>query len=144
MAVLSLGHQQAYLRLAYGFDRVVGTLVRIAVPRAWPGMYLKRPVADRPLGTFYLEGTVLTLPNSTSDPIRGLEVDSLFSGATRVVIEVNDRVVLDQVVVPGRQVLALTAAEVGAAGPLAVRLHFPEEAARPAGFLWPLRMGVVR
>jgi len=144
MAVLSLGHQQAYLRLAYGFDRAVGTLVQLAVPQAWPGIYLQRPVADRPLGTFYLEGTVLTLPNSTSDPIRGLEVDSLFSGATRVVIEVNDRVVLDQVVVPGRQVLALTAAEVGAAGPLAVRLHFPEEAARPAGFLWPLRMGVVR
>lgn len=144
MTVLSLTHQQAYLRLAYGFDRAVSTLVQRAVPHAWPASYFKRPVVDRPLGTFYVEGTTFALPNSAGEPVRGLEVDSLFSGATRMVVEINDRVVRDQAILPGRQVLPLENAVAAPSGALAVRLHFPDQDVRPPGFLWPLRVGPLR
>ncbi len=143
LSYLSIGHPDTYVRLAYRSDRMTADLLRQVGLGAWPASYLVDEVTQRPWGIFYPEQSALKLRAWSPEPIRSLEVESLFPAATRVAVEVDGRIVGEERIAPGLRAVRLREPlVVGPPGQVtSVRLHFPDEPPRPAGFLWPLRVG---
>ncbi len=142
MNYLHIAYADTYLRLAYRFDRATARVLQRVAPGVWPASYLANDVRQRPWGVFYPEQSTLTVKAWSAEPIRSLEVESLFPTATRMRVEINGQVVGEEKVRPGLRAVRLREPlVVGPPGQEAsVRLSFPDEAARPAGHLWPVRV----
>jgi hypothetical protein len=141
MVNLTMNQSPAYLGLAYRMDVAVSSLVQRVAPAVWPSGYLEDPVKRRPGGIFYPDHSVFDLPAPRTIPARALEIEVLSAEVTRVVGEIDGRIAGEQRVRPGKQIVELHDLSTAPDGRIAVQLHFPEQAPRPAGGLWPLKLG---
>jgi len=151
---LSVPEPLSSLRVAYAFDNALAGLYRRIAPGTWPASYLGDAVKGRPFGwedmgdpsprpsgLFYPDGATLTLPAPSGLPIDRIETDSVAGAPLRVTIEIDDQLVGQHWVAPGRRLVCPQIATLaGPSGQVSVRLRPVGDSPPPAEPLWPIRV----